>query len=193
MASCEVSRRGCSPRLLLSHLWSAKPAPMRFVSVCCFVGRVGRAGPQSMPFCRRVASRAVSEQTGEYVFVERDDVVRALSAFIAEYIGGLRAGQHTGRAARGPCLLLREGPAKRMSASWAQGAMGPKDPFCSFPAPGPPATLLADFVGKEPQAATPGHPGLFPRLSPWTCSLPAAQSRCPRPGPWSHASCSRRW
>ena len=31
---------------------------------------------------------AVSEQTGDYVFVERDDVVRALAAFIAEYIGG---------------------------------------------------------------------------------------------------------
>jgi len=29
----------------------------------------------------------VTEQTGEYVFVELDDVVRALSAFIAEYIG----------------------------------------------------------------------------------------------------------
>lgn len=29
----------------------------------------------------------MSEQTGDYVLVERDDVVRALSAFIAEYIG----------------------------------------------------------------------------------------------------------
>ncbi|KAL4458852.1 hypothetical protein ABPG75_013717 [Micractinium tetrahymenae] len=31
----------------------------------------------------------VSELTGDYVFVERDDVVRALSAFIAEYIVSL--------------------------------------------------------------------------------------------------------
>lgn len=34
---------------------------------------------------------AVSEQTGDYVLVERDDVVKALAAFIAEYIGALSA------------------------------------------------------------------------------------------------------
>ncbi|PSC76909.1 hypothetical protein C2E20_0693 [Micractinium conductrix] len=36
----------------------------------------------------------VSEQTGDYVFVERDDVVRALAAFIAEYIVSLPEAQH---------------------------------------------------------------------------------------------------
>ena len=30
---------------------------------------------------------AVTEQTGDYILVEREDVVRALASFIAEYIG----------------------------------------------------------------------------------------------------------
>ena len=37
---------------------------------------------------------AVSEQTGDYVLVERDDVVKALASFIAEYIGALHRSRH---------------------------------------------------------------------------------------------------
>lgn len=41
--------------------------------------------------CTSFLCAAVSEQTGDYVLVERDDVVKALASFIAEYIGALSA------------------------------------------------------------------------------------------------------
>jgi hypothetical protein len=73
----------------------------------------------------------VTEQTGDYILVEREDVVRALSSFIAEYIGGPGRGGVGWVAA--VALLLGGG------CILQDGAAGPHPSLCCNACHRPPA------------------------------------------------------
>lgn len=72
-------------------------APVRAAFKSCSMGPAAAASAAAIQrenaygLPAAVVHGAVSEQTGDYVLVERDDVVKALAAFIAEYIGALSA------------------------------------------------------------------------------------------------------
>lgn len=153
----------------------------------------------------RCADAAVSEQTGDYVFVERDDVVRALSAFIAEYIGARRTAQMLCSTRRWPAGAVQTLPVAGALPAVCTAALlragAPAAPPLHVLArrhparcPRVPASLPPRVGSMQLQRLNSASPGCWCALGDAPRSLCAvAQSRCPRRGAWSRGSCSRRW